>query len=369
MLNLFRKHPELIVHGRSPFNAEPPAGKLRASFLTPQELFYVRSHGDIPEVDAATHKVTVKGRVGRTVDLSLEDVKTRFEPRTVRAVMQCAGNRRADLRAVRPVKGDPWAGGAIGCADWTGASLSTVLEAAGAETDEALHVAFSSVDVCQASDGGANYGVSIPMSKALQNDVLVAYAMNGEPLAAEHGFPLRIVAPGYAGVRSPKWLSTITVQDAPSNAHQQAADYKLFPPDIRPDTEDLSRGVTIDAMPLNSAILEPVSGAELKAGSVALKGYAVATDRAITRVDLSGDGGRTWSQATIEDHGNARWSWAFWHGTLDLPPGEHDLCVRAWDSAGQTQPALPDDVWNFKGYLSAAWHRVRVTVAAKRAAA
>lgn len=361
MVNTVRDHPELIVHRRSPFNAEPPAGQLRASFLTPQDLFYVRSHGEIPKVDAATHKVAVKGRVSRTVDLSLDEVKTRFAPRTVRAVMQCAGNRRADLRAVRPVKGDPWAGGAIGCADWTGASLSAVLEAAGAEIDDSLHVAFTSADICQASDGAAYYGVSIPMKKALQSDVLVAYAMNGEPLAAEHGFPLRIVTPGYAGVRSPKWLTSITVQDGPSDAHQQAADYKLFPPDMRPDTEDLSRGITIDAMPLNSAISQPAAGTELPAGPVALRGYAVASDRAVNRVDLSGDGGRNWIQATIEDHGVARWGWTFWHGTIDLPPGEHELCVRAWDSAGQTQPALPDDTWNFKGYLSAAWHRVRVT--------
>ncbi len=362
MLNPFRTHPDLIVHGTEPFNAEPPAAKLRAAFLTPQDLFYVRSHGTIPTVDAATHRIAVSGRVTDRLNLSLEDVKARFEPRTVRAVMQCAGNRRADLRAVRPVRGDPWAAGAIGCADWTGISLAAVLEAAGAETDDALHVSFTSIDVCQASDGGAHYGVSIPMIKALQPDVLVAYAMNGEPLSAEHGFPLRIVTPGYAGVRSPKWLQSITVQDAPSDAHQQASDYKLYPPDMRPDTEDLSRGVTIDAMPLNSAISEPAPGAALKAGPAAIKGYAVATDRAIRRVDLSGDGGRTWTQATIEDHGEARWGWTFWHGTLDLTPGEHELCVRAWDSAGQTQPARPDDTWNFKGYLSAAWHRVRVNV-------
>lgn len=363
MLNPFQKHPELILHGSSPLNAEPPAEKLRSFFVTPQNLLYIRSHGDIPKLDAATHRVAVTGRVGRPLELSLAEVKGRFAPRTVRAVMQCAGNRRADMRAVRPVKGDPWAGGAIGCADWTGASLADVLDAAAADMGDTLHVAFTSADTCQASDGGAHYGVSIPMSKAVQCDVLVAYTINGEPLSAEHGFPLRIVAPGYAGVRSPKWLSSITIQDAPSDAHQQAANYKLFPPDMRPDTEDLSRGITIDAMPLNSLISEPAPGKELEAGSVALKGYAVATDRAITRVDISGDGGRTWTQATIEDHGDARWGWIFWQGTLDLPPGEHELCVRAWDAAGQTQPALPDDTWNFKGYLSAAWHRVRVTAA------
>ncbi len=360
MLNPFRKHPALIVHGTAPFNAEPPMDRLRESYLTPQDLLYVRSHGDTPRLDGATHRVTVAGRVSQPTALSLDEVR-RLPSRTVRAVMQCAGNRRADLRAVRPVKGDPWSGGAIGCADWTGASLADVLATAGAEIAQGLHVAFTCADTCQASDGGEPYGVSIPMAKALDPDTLVAYAMNGEPLAEEHGFPLRIVTPGWAGVRSPKWLAGVIVQDRPSSAHQQAADYKLFPPDLRPETEELSRGITIDAMPLNAAIAEPATGAVLKTGRVAVKGYAVATDRHVVRVDLSSDGGRSWCQADIEDHGAARWGWTFWHGVLDLPPGEHDICVRAWDSAGQTQPALPDDTWNFKGYLSAAWHRIRVS--------
>ena len=363
MLKLFEKHPDLIVHGTSPLNAEPPQDKLRAAYVTPQALLYVRSHGNIPKLDADKHRVSIKGRVAKPQQLSVADLKARFDVRTVRAVMQCAGNRRADMRAVRPVKGDPWAGGAIGCADWTGVRLADVLAAAGAASDGHLHVAFASADVCQESDGGKPYGVSIPIAKALESDVLVAFEVNGEPLAAEHGHPVRIVVPGWAGVRSPKWLETITVQDHPSEAHQQAGDYKLFPPDMRSETEDLALGITIDAMPLNAAISEPDAGARLKAGSVTLKGYAVATDRPIVRVDVSGDGGRSWSQATIEDHGGARWGWTFWNGRLDLEPGEHEICVRAWDAAGQTQPALPDDTWNFKGYLSAAWHRVRVTVA------
>jgi sulfite oxidase len=361
VLNPFRKHPALIVHGAHPLNAEPPLPDLRRSYLTPQDLFYVRSHGNVPKLDGADHRVAVGGRVSRPLSLSLADVRA-LPSRTVRAVIQCAGNRRADLRAVRPVEGDPWAAGAIGCADWTGAPLAAVLEAAGAETGEGLHVAFTGADTCKPGDGGAPYGVSIPMGKALDPDTLVAHAMNGEPLAAEHGFPLRIVAPGWAGVRSTKWLSAVTVQDRPSEAHQQARDYKLFPPDMRPDTEDLSRGLTIEAMPLNCALAEPAPGAVLAAGRVEVRGYAVATDRAVIRVDLSGDGGRSWRQATLED-GAARWGWTFWHGALDLPPGEHEICARAWDAAGQTQPASPDDTWNFKGYLSAAWHRMRVTAA------
>ena len=356
-----RKHPEMIVHGTSPFNAEPPMARLRDSYLTPPDLLYVRSHGAIPKLDGASHRVRVEGRVSRPAALSLADVE-RLAPRTVRAVLQCAGNRRADLQAVRPVTGDPWAGGAVGCVDWTGATLADVLEAAGAETREGLHVAFTCADPCKTDHGEAPYGVSIPMTKALDPDTLVAYAMNGAPLAAEHGFPLRLVTPGWAGVRSPKWLDVVAVQDAPSSAYQQEHDYKLFPPDMGPDTEDPARGITIEAMPLNAAIAEPAPGAVLRPGPVSVKGYAVASDRPVVRVDLSSDGGRNWRQAEIEDHGRGRWAWTFWTGTLDLRPGRYEICVRAWDGAGQTQPASPDETWNFKGYLSAAWHRVSVSV-------
>ena len=364
MLGFSQSKPNLIVHSTKPLNAEPPLDRLRSGFVTKTADFYIRSHGNVPDLDAETHKVRVTGKLKQPLDLRVADLKARFTPKTVTAVMQCAGNRRSDMQQVEKTSGDPWAPGAIGNAEWTGVPLADLLRAAGASEAGDLHVAFDALDIAE-NDGAANapYGVSIPMAKALSDGVLLAWAMNGEPLAAEHGAPLRIVVPGYAGVRSAKWVGEIRVQDTPSEAFQQAKDYLLFPPDMRKETQDLSRGTTIDAMPLNAAICEPAAGAALKAGKVAVKGYAIATDRAITRVDVSMNGGRQWSQATIEDHGNARWSWTLWHATLDVPAGEHELVVRAWDAAGQTQPAQPDDTWNFKGYLSAAWHRVRVKAA------
>ncbi len=357
-------HPDLIVHRAKPLNAEPPLDRLRRSFVTGTADFYIRSHGPLPTIDAETHKVRVTGKVEQPLALTLADLKDRFTPQTVRAVLQCAGNRRADLQKVDRTSGDPWAPGAIGNADWTGVPLSNVLRAAGAEESEALHVAFEALDIAENEDAeDAPYGVSIPITKALSDEVLLAWAMNGEPLTAEHGAPLRIVVPGYAGVRSAKWIGEIRVQDRPSDAFQQAKDYLLFPPDMCKATLDCSRGVPINEMPLNAAICEPGAGADLPAGSIRVQGYAIATDRAVTRVDVSMNGGRHWQQATIEDHGNMRWSWTFWHAMLDIPAGEHELVLRAWDAAGQTQPAQPDDTWNFKGYLSAAWHRVRVRVA------
>jgi sulfite oxidase len=251
--------------------------------------------------------------------------------------------------------------GAIGNAKWTGVRLADVLRAAGIDAGDTRHVAFESHD--RIADTDTRFGASIPLAKALAPDTLVAFAMNGEHLSPEHGHPLRVVVPGFAGIRSPKWLARITVQDRPSDNPMQADDYKLFPPDVTAETADPTHGITIEAMPLNSAICEPARGAALKAGRHAIRGYAIASDRAVARVDVSTDGGRSWAQARIDRDADAPYAWTFWEIDCELTAGEHELAVRAWDSAGQTQPAAPDDTWNYKGYLSAAWHRVRVTVA------
>ena len=350
----------MIVHTSEPLNAEPPLDQLRESFITPQRFFYVRSHGNIPKLDAARHRLLLRGKVATPLDLTLDELRAGFPWRTVMAVLQCAGNRRADLVQVKPVSGDPWQPGAIGNAEWGGIALANVLRAAGADVAPERHVAFSCLDDIDLDGERFRFGASIPMAKALSPDVLLAFEMNGEALAPEHGFPLRVVTPGYAGVRSPKWLAAITVQETLSDNHMQQRDYKLLPSDVTKESVDWSKGMTINDMPLNSAICEPPAHATLKAGKTVLRGYAIATNRQVARVDVSADGGRSWSQAALERHAEAHWSWIFWQAEMELPAGEHELVVRAWDSAGQTQPALPDDTWNFKGYLSAAWHRVPV---------
>ncbi len=257
------------------------------------------------------------------------------------------------------VSGDPWDGGAIGTADWTGVRLGDVLRAAGAAVGPDLHVAFESHDAVQ----GQPFGVSIPLAKALAEETLLAFAMNGAPLLPEHGFPARAVVPGFAGVRSPKWLRRITVQDHPSANPMQADDYKLFPPDVTAETADPARGHTIETMPLNAAICEPPRGARLAAGgdrrpwvrhrrrSGGRAGRCLGRRRPVLAPSHAGPRGRHALRLDVL-------------GDRAGPsPGEHELAVRAWDAAGQTQPAQPDETWNFKGYLNTSWHRVRVEVA------
>lgn len=351
---------ELITHSRSPLNAETPLDRLRAAFITPQPDFYIRTHGNIPRLPEETHTLEVGGLVATPLRLTCAELRARFAERTVMATLQCAGNRRSELNALRPVSGDPWSAGAIGNAAWTGVPLAEVLRAAGAAKDAALHVAFEGADHL---DPAVRFGASIPMPKAADPDVLLAYAMNGQPLAAEHGFPLRVVVPGFAGVRCVKWLTGIAVTREPSPSPVQRHDYKLFPPETTPETADWTAAPTINEMPLTSAICSPADQQIIAAGPVEISGYAYAADPGVARVEVSADAGRTWRPAELARRQDTRWSWTFWTATARLDRGAHELVVRAWDAAGQTQPASPAEVWNFKGYLCNAWHRVCVRAA------
>ncbi len=352
---------DLLVRSREPFVAETPLSWLAAPFITPTPKFFVRSHGEVPRIDSQTWRLSLSGEGVEKIEFSLSDLQERFPRRRVTATIQCAGNRRSELNAIKPTPGVQWDAGAISTAEWTGAGLADVLREAGLHAADGLHVAFSCHDHFDHDGQRHSYEVSIPALKALSPEVLLAYEMNGAELAPEHGFPLRTVVPGYAGVRSPKWLRGIEVRGRPSDNPMQQLDYKLFPPEVSKDTAVWSRGLPIDELPLNSAICDPAPGATVPSGAVRVRGYAVASGRTVARVDVSADGGRSWSEAELEARPHQPWAWTAWSAELDLPPGRHELAVRAWDSAGQTQPARAEEVWNFKGYCCAAWHRVTVT--------
>ena len=239
--------------------------------------------------------------------------------------------------------------------------LCAVLDAAGVGVP-ARHVAFTGLDTAQLEGHTFKVGSSIPLDKAQSPEVLLAYAMNGEPLSARHGFPLRVVVPGYAGIRSIKWLGEIRLQAEPSDSYTYAHDYKLFPPGVAKEAADWDAGLPIGELSLTSAICAPLNGAPLPAGLVCVRGYAMAGgDRDVARVDVSADGGRTWTTATLSPEGS-RWTWRFWECTLDLPAGRRDLVARAYDTAANTQPEDPAPLWNFGGYMNNAWHRVTVHV-------
>jgi sulfite oxidase len=359
MMGLWEKCDGMIVHDVEPFNAEPPRGELADRVLTPVESFYSRNHGPIPELNPQAWQLRVSGLVDRPLELSLEELHARFKPRTLVATLQCAGNRRAGLIEVRDIPGEvPWAA-ATSTAEWTGASLADVLSVARLGP-QAAHVAFAAPDVSQRADPPQPYGGSIPVKKALSGEVLLAWAMNGQPLPAVHGAPVRVVVPGYIGARSVKWVHRITVGQHPSNNYFQATAYRLLPAETDPSTARPGDGLPLGAVAVNADILRPDDGDILPAGPVEVTGYAfVGDDRSIVRVDVSIDGGRSWRQADLDDQVSP-WAWRHWRTILDLPVGDTEITARAWDTSGTAQPESPVHLWNPKGYVNNSCARIRV---------
>jgi sulfite oxidase len=356
------KDPSLEVLSAEPFDAQPPLGRLVDAAVTPLELFYVHSHGAIPRVREEEYRLEVGGMVARPLRLRLADLKANFPEVEVTSTLQCAGNRRAELARVRPIPGEtPWGASAIGTAVWRGMSLAALLDGVGL-LDGAAHVAFQGLDQVARDGERVAFGGSIPLWKARLADVLLAWEMNGETLPPEHGYPLRVVVPGWIGARSVKWLGSIQVRNEPSDNPFQQRDYKLFPTHVEATTADWSQGLSLGETSITSAICDPLDGAELTAGPVTVRGYAVAGgQRSVERVEVSADHGERWTVATLAD--GPIGAWRLWQAAIELPAGAHELVCRAWDSAAITQPEDPAHLWNFKGYMGNAWHRVRVWVA------
>ena len=356
----FGKRDDLVVHADEPFNAETGLASLTDP-VTDTDAFYVRGHGPVPEIDPRAWRLRVDGLVQRELSLSLETLREAFRERSVTATLQCAGNRRAGLVAIRDIPGEaPWGPGATGTATWTGVALADVLALAGPML-EASDVGFEGADVSSEVDPVQRFGGSIPLDKAARSEVLLAWAMNGEPLAAVHGAPLRVVVPGYIGARSVKWLERIELRSEPWRGYFQHVVYRLLPADGTPGP---GAGMPLGLVALNSDVLSPRDGQTVTAGPVEVHGYAFAGgDRYVSRVDVSTDDGATWTQASLlEDLG--RWAWRQWRITVDLPAGNHELLVRAWDSSAATQPEDEAALWNPKGYVNNARPRIRVTAVA-----
>jgi sulfite oxidase len=352
----FGKRDALIVHEQEPFNAETDRGALLSS-VTATEAFYVRGHGPVPELDPGRWRLRVDGLVQRPLSLSLETLREAFVEHTLTATLQCAGNRREGLIAVRDIPGEaPWGPGATGTASWTGVALADILARAGPLAG-AAHVGFQGADTGADAQPPQLFGGSIPLDKASRQEVLLAWAMNGHPLAPVHGAPVRVVVPGYIGARSVKWLTRVELRSEPWAGYFQDVVYRLLAPGQTPGP---GLGMPLGLVALNSDVLTPHDGAQVPAGPLAVRGYAFAGgDRHVARVDVSIDGGQHWRQAELLDD-LGRWAWRHWGITLDLPAGEHEILARAWDSSAATQPEQEAGLWNPKGYVNNARPRIRV---------
>jgi sulfite oxidase len=360
---MWGKSAATIVHERTPFNAESSRSALAHDVITALDSFYCRNHGPIPDIPIDEWRLTVDGLVTSPLSVTFEELTHRFATHTVVATLQCAGNRRAGFNMIRQIAGeDPWGSGATSTAEWRGARLSDVLEAAGAGCHDGLHVAFAAPDVSRLASPVQSFGGSVPLAKAMSSEVLLAWEMNRRPLPRVHGGPVRVLVPGYIGARSVKWVNAITVQETPSQNYFQAVAYRIFPADSDPAIASPDDGISLSSVALNCDILVPDDGAVTSVGSLNVLGYAFAgSGVGIARVDVSLDDGHTWRQAKLAP-ASSRWAWRHWSLTVETQPGPLTITARAWDANGATQPESAVSLWNPKGYANNSWARVGIEV-------
>src|SRR6266571_6397758 len=327
-----------IVRGESPLNLEMPFEQLEG-FITPTELFYVRTHFPIPHIDRDAWWLRVEGDVENPFAINYEQL---LELRSITApvTLECAGNNRNFLEP--KVKGVQWHLGAVGTAEWTGVPLSTLL-------DRAIPKPNAREVILEGSDGGMledpksppgelKFARSIPLEKA-RRDVLLAYKMNGSDLPPEHGFPVRAIVPGRYAMASVKWLQRVIVTDQTFTGYYQTIDYAYWK-----RREQEAELTPLTEMQVKAEIAKPAEGETIPANSnVRVHGAAWTSNGEITKVELSTDGGAIWSSANLlgESKPNA---WRLWEFTWQTPaaPGKRTLIARATDSLGRMQPVLRD---------------------------
>ncbi|MBO0720594.1 MAG: sulfite oxidase [Blastocatellia bacterium] len=346
---------QLIVRSLNPDNLETPVGLLK-SWVTPTELFYVRDHLPTPEKPGGDWRLTVDGEVNTPLKLSLDDLK-KFPKVTNAVTMECAGNGRAFM--VPAATGVQWEKGAVGTARWSGVRLAEVLQKAGAKPG-AKFVIFDGAD--KATEKTPDFIRQVPIAKALDADTLLAYEINGEPLPLLHGYPVRVIAPGWIGAYSVKWLEHITVTAHENDGYFTKTAYRLPIHPVAPGAKvEPTEMAPVYDLIVKSVISSPVEGSALKAGStVRVAGWAWAGKTKITKVEISPDSGATWATARLgQEHGKYTWR-EFEFDWKPSQPGSFLIMSRATDEQGRSQPIIGQ--WNPQGYMWNFIDRVRVEV-------
>jgi DMSO/TMAO reductase YedYZ molybdopterin-dependent catalytic subunit len=324
-----------------PENSETPLETIHG-WVTPNRLFFVRNHFDVPRLDANGWRLKIEGLVRRPVERTWEELAA-LPQRSVFATVECAGNGRSFLQARQP--GVQWGAGAIGHAEWTGVPLHVVLEQAGLDP-AAVEVLFEGADVGSESDHPEPmpFCRSLPLEKALDRDTLLVQRMNGELLSSSHGFPLRLFVPGWYGVASVKWLRRIEVLDRSYHGYFQNNKYT-----VQRQAGDRTETIIVGPMAVKSEIIRPQAGAALGRGTNRIFGVAWAGEEAVARVDVSTDGGRTWERAEMLGTAGP-YCWSLWEYLWEVAePGEYELMARATSTSGRTQPAERDNLLG--GYI------------------
>jgi DMSO/TMAO reductase YedYZ molybdopterin-dependent catalytic subunit len=341
---------ELGLSGR---NHSIPLEALREP-ITPVGLHYLLTHFDIPFVDPASYSLQIAGCVKKPIKLTLPQLKAK-SALTLAVTMECAGNGRAFL-SPRPFS-QTWLEGAVGTAEWTGTPLGPLLEEAGVEGN-ALEVVFTGLDRGIQGEVEQSYARSLSLEQAMRPEVMLTYAMNGHALLPQHGFPVRLTVPGWYGMAHVKWLSSVTVVDQPFGGYQQTRAYRL-----RQSEEEA--GLPVSRIRPRSLMVPPgipdfhTRRRTADAGRHDLQGRAWSGLAPIARVEVSFDGGHSWSDSELGRPASP-FAWTGWNFSWDASPGSYVLCSRASDRAGNSQPVEP--LWNLEGVMNNCIQRVEVIV-------
>ena len=350
----------LSILNNRPFNAETPPHLLDDN-ITPNDRHFVRNNGLAPQIDPTGWTLTVDGEVHTPLVLTLKQLK-QFKQYTYALQIECGGNGRAGFNP--PAKGNQWTYGAIGCATYTGVKMRDVLHLAGLKSS-AVYTGYYGEDPHLSGDPNkVSISRGTPISKALDEYTLIAWEMNGQPLTALHGFPLRVVTPGWPGSTSIKWLKRIFVRNKEHDgAKMTGYSYRVPRYSVAPGSHIPKKDMRIiESMPVKSLITFPKSPLNLRnKKSLLVRGHAWAGDRSVKDVHLSINFGASWLKTSLSAPINP-YAWQNWNTVINFPQkGYYEIWARATDSAGEMQPMVVPG-WNPKGYLNNAMHRIAVNV-------
>ncbi|OIN57455.1 sulfite oxidase [Arsenicibacter rosenii] len=355
------KHKDMLVLNNKPWNVEA-VPHLLDDAVTPADKMFIRNNGLMPEsVDAANWTLTINGEsVKAPKTYSLADLKKKFKPYTYQLVLECAGNGRANYYP--KTAGNQWADGAVSCAEWTGVRLKDILADVGLK-DDAVYIGYYGRDLHLSLDPKQSpISRGVPMRKALEDETLIAWAMNGQDIPMAHGYPLRLVIGGWPASVSGKWLHTISVRNKVHDGTKMTGkSYKVPINPVEPGYDPPeSEFKIIESMPVKSLITFPKTGATVPVGqAISLRGHAWAGDRAVREVQVSVDFGATWQKTSLKAPKN-RLAWQQWSTEIRLPQkGYYEIWARAVDDAGVAQPMVMPQ-WNPEGYCNNACHRIAV---------
>lgn len=361
---MFNKDTGMTILNNKPWNIEAKAHLLDDT-VTPNKYMFIRNNGLIPEnIDVDNWTLTIDGEsVQKSRTYTLAELKSKFQHHTYQLTLECGGNGRSEFNP--PAKGNQWTVGAVSCANWTGVRLKDVLEDVGIKSN-AVYIGYHAADV-HLSRNPEKEPISrgVPMAKALQDETLLAFHMNGEDIPLAHGHPLRLVAGGWPASASGKWVNRISIRDkVHDGAKMTGTSYRVPCEPVAPG-EKVADGdmCIIESMPVKSLITYPKSGAMIKEGqALNIRGHAWAGELEVSKMEYSIDYGSTWNTCTVEQPVN-RLAWQHFSARISNFPkkGYYEVWARATDDQGVSQPMLLPG-WNPKGYLNNACHRIAIKV-------